>query len=260
MTADEPDDALDDSALPDESSLAEAPAYEDVREIADRQAAVRTAVREHAGEIARSLAVLNGGDYGSETFETDAGSWTLKYDAGDVDYLRYEPRSGEDTYVVTDREPPSTDRLVDALADYDAFVDAFASHVDATDGLLDEVDTDFPAVASTAELAADRDRLCGRIRAVADEMAGQLARIDGEYGTFATTISGTRWELKWDEERASYLRVGGSDGTYVLSQYSPPTPRELARHVEDVPDFVAAFNDHVGDLESELAGVSLDES
>ncbi|WP_290810527.1 hypothetical protein [Halovivax sp.] len=225
--------------------------------MAEHREAVLAAVRDHAGEIARSLAVLRGGDYGKETFETDAGRWTLSYEAGDVEYLRYAPRSGPDCYVVSSREPPATEDLADALADYAAFVESFGRTVAAAEGLLDDVSTDFPPVASTAELAAERDRICARIRDLGDAMAGQLARIDGEYGTFATTVSGSRWELKWEAERASYLRVGGSDGSYLISQYAPPTPRELRRHVEDVPAFVDAFNAHVADLEVELSGVSL---
>lgn len=246
MTADGAPDLPDDAA-----------ALADAEAIAGRRERVLAALRDHASGIARSLAILRGGDYGRETFETDAGSWTLSYEAGDVDYLRFEPRSGPETYVLTSREPPSADRLADALADYPAFVEAVDRDVAAAERLLADVSTDFPAAASTADLAAERDRICARIRETADAMAAQLARVDGEYGTFATTIAGTRWELKWEGDRASYLRVGGADGTYLLSQYGPPAPRDLRRHVDDVPAFVEAFNEHVDALEVELDGVSL---
>jgi hypothetical protein len=41
-------------------------------------------------------------------------------------------------------------------------------------------------------------------------MAGELHRYEmDEYGTFAARVDGTRWELKREGSRTSYLRVGG---------------------------------------------------
>jgi len=124
-------------------------------------------------------------------------------------------------------------------------------------GILADVSDEFPEAESTAELVAERDRIVERIRDVCNAMASQLHRYDGgEYGTYATTISGTRWELKWEEDLASYLRVGGSDGVYLLSQYGPPAAPEVRRLAGDVPAFVADFNEHVADLKADLAQVS----
>ncbi|RQG92257.1 hypothetical protein [Natrarchaeobius chitinivorans] len=227
-------------------------------DVARRRDELAARVREHAGEIARELAILQGGDYGQETFETDGGSWTLKYEAGDVQYLRFDPRSGSETYVVSSKQPPEPAALEAAMADYDAFVASYNEYVDSFEGLFDDVSTEFPDVTSTATLTAERDRILERIRDVADAMAGELHRYDGEYGTYSTTISGTRWELKWDGDAASYLRVGGSDGIYLVSQYGPPPASELRRLVDDVGAFVAAFNEYVDDLEADLSTVSFD--
>ena len=229
---------------------------EELDEVAERRDELAARVRDHAGRIARELAVLQGGDYGQETFDTDGGSWTLKYEAGDVQYLRFEPKSGSETYVVSSKQPPEPEPLEAAMADYGAFVAAYNEYVRSFDGLLADVPDDFPEIESTAELVAERDRIVDRIREVGNAMAGQLHRYDGEYGTYATTISGTRWELKWEGDVASYLRVGGADGTYLLSQYGPPAAPEVRRLADDVPAFVEAFNDHVDDLEADLARVS----
>ncbi|WP_306056340.1 hypothetical protein [Natronococcus wangiae] len=234
----------------------------DVAEAADvaaRRDELAGRVRTHAGEMARELAVLQGGDYGQETFDTDGGSWTLKYEAGDVQYLRFDPKSGSETYVVSSKQPPEPGPLGTAMEDYDAFVAAFNEHIESFDGLLEDAPDEFPAVASTAELVAERDRIVERIRDVADAMAQELHRYDGEYGTYSTTVSGTRWELKWDGDVASYLRVGGSDGTYLLSQYGPASAPEVRRLVADVDDFVAAFNEYVAELEADLSQVSFDD-
>ncbi|RQG98572.1 hypothetical protein [Natrarchaeobius oligotrophus] len=227
-------------------------------EIAQQRDEVARRVRTHAGEIARELALLQGGDYGQETFETDAGRWTLKYEAGDVQYLRFDPRSGAETYVVSSKQPPEPAALESAMADYGAFVAAYNEYVASFEGMFADVSTEFPPVSSTAELVAERDRIVDRIREVANAMASELYRYDGEYGTYAATISGTRWELKWDGDVASYLRVGGSDGTYLVSQYGPPAADEVRRLVDDVDAFVDAFNDHVEELEADLSTVSFD--
>ncbi|WP_226481210.1 hypothetical protein [Natrinema amylolyticum] len=232
---------------------------EETDEIAERRDELAARVRAHAGEIARELAVLQGGDYGQETFNTDAGSWTLKYEAGDVQYLRFDPKSGSEIYVVSSKQPPEPEPLERAMADYGAFVEAYNEYVRSFDGMLTDVTDEFPEAESTAELVAERDRIVDRIRDVCNAMASQLHRYDGEYGTYSTTISGTRWELKWEEDRASYLRVGGSDGVYLLSQYGPPPAPEVRRLADDVPAFVADFNDHVADLEADLEGVSFDD-
>ncbi|SEW03534.1 hypothetical protein [Natrinema salifodinae] len=228
---------------------------EGMDEIAERRNDLAARVRAHAGEIARELAVLQGGDYGQETFETDGGEWTLKYEAGDVDYLRFDPNSGAETYVVSSKQPPEPEALETAMADYGSFVRAYNEYVRSFDGLFADAPDDFPEVESTAELVAERDRIVNRVREVGNAMASQLHRYNGDYGTYATTISGTRWELKWDGDVASYLRVGGSDGVYLLSQYGPPAAPEVRRLVDDVPAFVEAFNEHVAELEADLDSV-----
>ena len=235
-------------------------AVDEADEAATRRNEVAARVRAHAGRIARELAVLDGGEYGSETFETDAGTWTLKFEAGDVEYLRYKPRSGSETYVVSSKSPPEPEALATAMTDYGAFVDAYADHVASLEGVLDDVPTEFPEPASTASLVAERDRIADRIRDVADAMAGELHRHDGEYGTFTARVSGTRWELKWDGDAASYLRVGGEGGTYLVSQYGQPSALDVRRYAEEVAGFVEAFNDHVDELEADLSRITFDSS
>lgn len=226
-------------------------------EIAEHRDEVATQIREHAGRVARELSLLQGGDYGQESFETDAGTWTLKYEAGDVQYLRFE-QGGRETYVVSSKQPPEPAALADALTDYDAFVESFAAYVDSLDGVLDDVETDFPEVESTEAVVAERERIVGRMRECANEMASELFRYEGtNYGTFETRVDGTRWELKWEDGQASYLRVGGEGGVYLLSQYQPPSATDLRAHVGGFRGFVEAFNEHVRDLSESLRTVTL---
>ncbi|AHF98833.1 hypothetical protein HALLA_08120 [Halostagnicola larsenii XH-48] len=226
-------------------------------EITKRRDEVVARVRSHAGQIARELALLQGGDYGQEAIETANATWTVKYEAGDIQYLRFDPNSGEETYVISTKQPPEPDALERAMDDYGAFIDAYNEYVASFDDVLVGVPDEFPAIESAADLVAERDRIVRQIHDVATEMAGQLQRYDGEYGTYSTTISGTRWELKWDGSEVSYLRVGGSDGTYLLSQYGPPSASELRRLAPDVEPFVESFNAEIADLEADLDRVSL---
>lgn len=230
----------------------------ETKEIVARRDEVVAKVQAHAGEIARELALLQGGDYGQESFSTSAGEWTLKYEAGDMEYLRFKGKSGGEIYVVSTRQPPEPKDLETAMADYDAFVEAYNEHVASFDGILDDVATDFPAVAATDSVVAERNHIVERIREVADAMAGELHRYEGtDYGEFAAQVSSKRWELKWEDGRASYLRVGGQGGVYVVSQYGPPSAPDVSRHAEGVRAFVEAFNDHVADLDADLSDVSL---
>lgn len=213
-------------------------------------------VTAHADRIAWQLSLLQGGDYGEETLATDGGRWTLKYEAGSVQYLRFRD-GGTETYVVSTKQQPEPEALAEAMADYANFVAAFNEYVAALDGVLDDVETEFPEVASTEAVAAERDRILGTVREYADTMAGELHRIGDSYGTFKTRVGGTPWELKWEDGRAQYLRVGGEGGVYLLSQYSPPPPREVERLVTDVPAFVEAYNEHVAEISASLATVEL---
>jgi hypothetical protein len=223
----------------------------------ERRDEVVAAVTDHAGRVARELARLEGGDYGQTTIETGAGTWTLKYEAGDVQYLRFE-RGGRETYVVSTQQPPEPEALADALEDYDAFVAGFNEFVRSKEGVLDDVSTDFPEVASADDAVAERERVCDRLRETCDAMAAQLHRCaSDDYGTFTARVDGSRWELKWEEGRASYLRVGGSSGVYIVSQYQPPAPRDLRAHVDDFPGFVDAFNEHVTEISAALETVKL---
>ena len=230
----------------------------DASAVTERREEVLRAVRDHAGRIARELAVLEGGDYGRETFRTDSGTWTVKYEAGGLEFLLFEGRDVE-TYVVSTKRDPDPEALATAMADYEAFVEAFDEHVESLSGTLDDVPTDFPAVASTAEVAAERDRVLSAIRETADAMAGELHRYEGgDYGTFAERVDGTRWELKWEGDRASYLRVGGDGGTYLLSQYGPPSVPDTRELAGTFPAFVEAFNEHVAEVTAEATGVAYD--
>ena len=229
----------------------------DAEAVRERRDEVVAQVTDHAARVARELSVLRGGDYGQASFETDRGTWTLKYEAGTVQYLRFES-GGAETYVVSTKQAPEPRALAEAMADYGAFVAAFDEYVRSLDGVLDDVTLDLPEVASTDAVVAERDRIVGRIREVATRMAGELHRAEGtNYGTFRARVDGARWELKWEDGRPSYLRVGGEGGVYLLSQYQPPAPRDLRDRAEDVRGFVEAFNEHVREISAELETVSL---
>lgn len=223
----------------------------------ERRDEVVSRVRDHAGQIARELALLQGGDYGKRTFDTADGDWTVKYEAGQLQFLLYEGGRGE-TYVVSTHQPPEPEALAKALTNYEAFVESFNRYVESLDGVLDDVPTEFPEVASTESVVAQREQILRQVREVTDQMAGQLARYEGgEYGTYSTRTAGSRWELKWENANTSYLRVGGEGGIYLLSQYEQPSAHDVRTLAEDVPAFVEAFNDHVDDLDASLDGVSL---
>ncbi len=219
------------------------------------------AVRSHAGTIARELALLAGGDYGRHTFRTDRGEWTVKYEAGRLEFLLFEGRSGAETYVISTKQPPEPTALKEAMTDYDAFVAGYNAFVDSRDGLLADVDTVFPETRSTAEVVAERDRIVSAIQAVCTDIAQQCYRYEGtNYGLFSTTVDGTRWELKWEEGRVSYLRVGGEGGLYLLSQYGPPSAPDVRQLASDVSDFVDRYNAYTAELEADLSVITFDSS
>jgi hypothetical protein len=146
--------------------------------------------------------------------------------------------------------------LADAMQDYDAFVAGFDDFVAANEGVLDDVATDFPEVATTDGVVAERDRVLDRVRDVCDRIARQLQRYEGgDYGTFTERVDGTRWELKWDRDGASYLRVGGTGGLYLLSQYEPSSAADIREYAPLFSAFVEAYNGHVAGLESDLERV-----
>ncbi|ELZ81758.1 hypothetical protein C453_17119 [Haloferax elongans ATCC BAA-1513] len=231
-----------------------------VEDVAANRDEVVSAVQAHAGTIARELAILQGGDYGQETFKTRRGTWTLKYEAGAIQYLRFKGKSGGETYVVSTKQPPEPKPLATAMKDYPAFVEAYNEHVESLDGVLDDVPTEFPSITTTEELVSERDRIVSTIREISNTIAGELTRFDGEYGTFAQRVNGTRWELKWDGPQASYLRVGGEGGVYLVSQYQPPSAPDVRELAEGFVGFVEAYNEYVEELEADLATVSFEDA
>jgi len=227
-------------------------------DIREHRTQLLEAVESHAGEIARELALLEGGDYGRRTFSTARGEWTIKYEAGRLEFLLFESKSGAETYVISTKQPPEVDALRDALVDYAAFVEAYNQFVVSREGVLDDIDPTFPAVRSTERIVAERDRVVGAINEVATAIAQQCYRYEGtNYGMFTRTVDGTRWELKWEEGHVSYLRVGGEGGIYLLSQYSPPSAPDVRALAGDVEGFVAAFNSWADGLEADLSTVSI---
>jgi hypothetical protein len=230
----------------------------DAESIANERDEWVAAVRDHAGQIAYQLARLQGGDYGQHVVETDAGEWTVKYEGGDLEYLRFAPKRGDDIYVISTKQPPEPAELADALADYDAFVAGFNNYVNSLDGVYDGLNADFPDIEPTDAVVAERDRILDEIREVCDRIAAELHRYEGgDYGTYTARVAGTRWELKWEADRASYLRVGGSNGLYLLSQYQPPSAADIREHAPQFHEFVRAYNDHVRELEASLEPIEL---
>ena len=230
----------------------------DATAVADQRDELVAAVTDHAGRIAYQLARLEGGDYGQRTIETERAEWTVKYEAGDLSYLRFDPERGNEVYVVSTQQPPEPEPLADAMADYSAFVAGFNDYVDSLDGILDDVSTDFPDVAATDSAVAERDRVLDSIHDVCDRMARELQRYEGgDYGTFTTRVAGTRWELNWDRDGVSYLRIGGENGLYLLSQYQPPSADDIREQAPDFPKFVRAFNEDVAELEASLERIEL---
>ena len=239
--------------MPDSIDLA----VTDTQDPTERRDELVAAVTDHAGQIAYQLARLQGGDYGSRDFDTKTATWTVKYEAGSLQYLRYDGGTDE-VYVVSTHQPPDPEALAEAMRDYPAFVAAYNDYVEGLDGVLDDVATDFPEPVSTASAVEQRDRVLDRVRALCTEIAGQLYRFEGtEYDTFAVRVGGSRWELKRELDQVSYLRVGGEGGIYLLSQYQEPSAHDVRRLADDVPAFVAAYNDYVAALDADLAGVEL---
>ncbi|MFW5934988.1 MAG: hypothetical protein ACOCQL_03980 [Halolamina sp.] len=230
----------------------------DAAAIAEQRDAVVAAVADHAGGIAYQLARLQGGDYGRETFETPDGGWTVKHEAGELDFLKFDPMSGSAVYVVSTKRQPAPEPLAVALADYPAFVDAYDEYVAAAEATLADVTTDFPETRTTENAVAERRRVLERVEAICDRITGELRRFEGgDYGTYAERIDGLRWELNWDRDGVAYLRVGGSDGVYLVSQYQPPAASDVRRFVPKLPTFVDAYNEHVDELEATLEPVEL---
>lgn len=229
----------------------------DPEAVAARRDELVAAVRDHAGGIARRLARLQGGDYGRASFETDDGEWTVKHEAGELAFLRFDPGRGATVYVVSTKRDPEPEPLSAALADYDAFVRAFNDHVASLDGTLEGVRPAFPTPATTEPIVERRERILGRVRTACDRMAGGLDRVEADdYGTFTARVESTRWELRREHDRAAYLRVGGEDGVYLLSQYGAPAATDVRRYAPQFPAFVAAYNDHVAELAAAVERVS----
>jgi hypothetical protein len=230
----------------------------DAAAVAERRDELVAAVRDHAGQIAYQLARLQGGDYGRETLSTPGGEWTVKHEAGELEFLLFSPKSGSDTYVISTKQPPDPADLAAALDDYAAFVAAWNEHVDSLSGVLDGVSAEFPDPATTDGLVAERDRVLDAIRETCAVIAGEIHRYEGDdYGTFTTRVGGDRWELKYDEGSVSYLRIGGSGGLYLLSQYGAPSAADVREYADRFRGFVEAYNEFVEGLESDLERVSV---
>ena len=150
-----------------------------VERVAERRDEVVAEVREHAGRIAYELARLQGGEYGRERFETDAGEWTVKHEAGELAFLKFDATRGPEVYVVSRKRDPEPEPLAAALADYEAFCRAFEARVADLEGVLDGVRTDFPEPVSVAPVVEERERVLGRIRETCDRMAAELDRVVG---------------------------------------------------------------------------------
>ncbi len=61
------------------------------------------------------------------------------------------------------------------------------------------------------------------------------------------------WTVKYEAGDLDYLRVGGSDGVYLVSQYQPPEAADVREYVPKFDGFVEAYNE----LAATLATVEL---
>lgn len=124
---------------PTDADVMEDAEVAETAEIVERRNEIATRVREHASRTARRLALLDGGDYGTHSFSTDGGEWTLKYEAGDVEYLRFKPKSGSGIYAVSTKQPPEPDALATPMDDCPALIESYNEHVRELNEGLSEV-------------------------------------------------------------------------------------------------------------------------
>lgn len=230
----------------------------DVDAVTDRREELLAALKNHAGQVAYNVARIQGGDYGRHSFSTVRGEWTVKHEAGELDFLLYDPRGASEIYVVSTQSTIDPESLTQALDDYEEFVAAYNEWVTSLDGYLDDIDGDYPAIDSAEQVAAERDRLVETIESACEQMAGELYRYEGtDFGTFTERIDGTRWELKREKDSPSYLRVGGTGGVYLLSQYGQPAATDVREYAPRFSGFLEAYNSHVATLELDLTEIDL---
>ena len=194
-------------------------------------------------------------DYaGANASLTEDGYLTAE---GEIDFAPAE----ETVIVVDSRASLPSGPVAVPFSDRDdaaAFVDAYDEYVAAAEETLAGVTTEVPEARTTENAVAERRRVLDRVEELCDRIAGELHRFEGgDYGTYAERIDGLRWELNWDRDGVSYLRVGGSDGVYLVSQYQPPAASDVRQFVPKFPAFVDAYNEHVADLEATLEPVEL---
>jgi len=121
----------------DDSEVNSADKLEDKRDqIMEKVRNDAQTIREEAVKAGKSS------DYDSVEIETDAGTWTLKWDGSSIKYLRFS--NGVDVYVISQYDPAEITPFVKAMKDYDNFVAGFnewlASQEDELDELMDQVD------------------------------------------------------------------------------------------------------------------------
>jgi len=145
------------------------------------------------------------------------------------------------------------------MEDYPALVETFNRWMDRLEQDLATVEADLEdaqlAVASPAPVTEARDQIHERLEDLGEEIAAGVQAIKGEeYGTFSVAIDDDRWELKYDDDGSvSYLRVGGRGGTYLISQYGPPSPSALISHMDEIVRFVETYNDWVAEQAADLS-------
>lgn len=218
-------------------------------EIEAQRDAILEQVADQIGDMAEGFYRIDGSSYGTLNVPVDGGKWTLKQEDGSVSYLRFESEAGNRIYVLTEREPPSPDALLQAMEHYPALIEGFNDWIDRlTEDIADLVETvrSTPAVESVDTLTGKRDDVADEIRTLGNAVADAVRQIgDRRYGTFKASIGEKTWELKYDKDSVEYLRVGGRRGTYLISKYDPPSPSSLKKYAPELPAFVEAVNGYV---------------
>lgn len=232
-------------------------AGEGIEELRD---SVVNAVERHASTMAEGVHDLKGG-YGKIAFGVEKGRWVLKYsDDGDLEYLRFESEQGREIYVVSTREPAGPGDIVEAMDQYPGLVEAYNDWIERLEDSLEATADSLkslPDVGAADDALDRRDEVVESIEEIGESLAEQLHNVSGDqYGTYSTKIDGETWEIKYDGNSAEWLRIGGRGGTYLISQYDPPSPSTLEEYASGLETFVEDVNEHLDDA-GEQAAISI---
>lgn len=212
--------------------------------VKEKREAITEKIQNDMDEIAKELP----SSHGKLTLSTEEGKWTMKHNNSECEWLRFQNETK--IYVISQYDPPPIQEFVEAIKDYENFIESYNEWITSLKEKLD-ITLSGPDIEKLKEIKNLVEEKRDKIKEQLDDFVSQLPN---KYGKIIRETDEGKWTLKHDKDRVKWLNFRNS---YIISQKDPATITATLEAFEDYPNFIEKLNEYIEDKDEAIENLEV---